>query len=75
MKVFKDNKEFDEIYAACLEKCPPISKKATRLRDKAEDIFDNYLDVLDAETFRYGYECGYKAAMEKAGKGKAKDEA
>ncbi len=69
MKVFKDNKEFAEIYDKSLDNYPMLSNKAKNLRNKADDLMEEYFDALERYAFRYGYECGYKAAMTEMKKG------
>lgn len=64
---FSSEKEFQKVYAETVEQWPDANEEIRSNYKSMREFFEKYIDALDERTFRYAYQCGYKAAMEKFG--------
>ena len=61
--------DFEKIYADCLEKQPPPSRNTRQnymlAQDNLQREFEKYITLLQKDSFKFGYECGWRAAIKK----------
>lgn len=64
--VFPDEETFQRIYSECLEKStPPTSEAIQNSYHGMNALFNEYLEAIQEHMFRYAYQCGFEAAMNK----------
>lgn len=70
-EVFASKEEFDRIYSDLIDEKPSADKAVMKRYQKMGYALDDYISAIEEDTFRYAYECGYKAALAKTEKGGA----
>lgn len=64
-EVFPDEETFQEIFSKCLEDHPaPTSESVKIIYQEMNDAFIKYLEAIQENTFRYAYQCGFRAALD-----------
>lgn len=61
--IFRDEEEFQRIYDECLAREPQAPEVGSSY-DAIMEMFDRHLDEVEKHMFRFGYQCGYEAALE-----------
>ena len=69
--VFPNEEVFREIYGECIENQQQASKDVRDSYSRMNDEFENYLNAVQEDMFRYAYQSGYEAAVLAFGKGGA----
>lgn len=62
--VFPDEETFQKIYSESLENAPMAPEKLRNAYSEMGDWFEAYIGEIEEHTFRYAYQCGYKAGQE-----------
>ena len=70
-EVFASKEEFERIYSEFLDERPSADNIVMKRYNAIQRALNDYLSVYEEDTFRYAYECGYKAALAKEQKGGA----
>lgn len=60
---FASEEEFQRIYMDCMANSPQASDEVIKWRDEFGAAHDEYVAAVSEQDFRYGYECGWNAAM------------
>ena len=60
---FSSEEEFLDIWTECMENAPGASEALIKSRDAYGFALEDYIGYVGVEEFRYGYECGWNAAM------------
>lgn len=65
-RIFPNEETFRRVYEDCLEKEPLSRKKISPSDCDLQAMFEKYISAVQAESFRYAYQCGYIAGKEGA---------
>ena len=60
--LFPDEETFQRIYSECLENESYPTESITPSDKDLTLMFDRYLSAVQAQTFKYAYQCGYIAS-------------
>ena len=64
--LFADDDAFQKLFADCLEaNAAPTSKAIENSYRSMIKLFNEYLEAIQENMFRYAYQCGFKAALKK----------
>ncbi|MEZ3506866.1 MAG: hypothetical protein K1W10_07990 [Lachnospiraceae bacterium] len=71
-EIFPDEETFRKVYEECMERSTAGSDAVKDGYKKLSGAFEDYLYAEQERTFRYAYQCGYEAALqrEEAGGGR-----
>ena len=63
------DKEFETLYDECLSNWPKPTERMSEIQQQLGYMFDEYMEILTERAFRYAYQLGYEAAINKTEKG------
>lgn len=60
---FESEEDFQKVFMGCLENRPQAPEKIQNEYDELNNMFNSYISDCGEDDFRYGYECGWNAAL------------